>query len=315
MHCKDVTTLTCETLTCGAFLTHSGFSCHRVEFANYGEGSGCLLIATLLTAVKSSAATGREVMSSLGRGDVTAMTSVGDDVFVVRWGGKHVEVYDAETLSLQRKITGLRLGYSYGLAACAHNRCLYVSDYPHDSVHAVDLLGGNAVTWCAAGRPAGLSVNKAHNLVVACCTANMLQEYTTYGTLVREIRLESPWQAIQLSGGDYVVSQNTSPPVVSVVGVDGQVVRSYCQSQASDDGRVNAPTNLVVTKNDGILVVDQDNSRIMSVNSSLNSVRQLLVLSADDELQEPHGLCLNESRRRLYVSEGSGRVMAFDGIF
>jgi len=83
-------------------------------------------------------------------------------------------------------------------------------------------------------KPAGLSVNKTHNLVVACDVANKLQEFTTHGTLEREICLQAgvtdPWHAIQLSTGDYVVSQFTSSGVVSVVGVDGQVVHSYMDS-------------------------------------------------------------------------------------
>ena len=86
--------------------------------------------------------------------------------------------------------------------------------------------------WTVASRPRGLSVNNEKNLIVSCREANKLQKYTTHGSLVREICLQAgvtknPWHAIQLSTA---VSQNTSPGVVSVVGVDGQVVRSYGQS-------------------------------------------------------------------------------------
>jgi len=276
----------------------------------------------LLTDVKSSAPTLTHVIPSQNRANVTAVTSLGDDVFVVRWRGKQVEVYDARTFALQRHVTvpGLGVG-SWGLAACAHYKCLYVSDYSRHSVHTAELSGSSAVKqWSVASYPTGLSVNMAHNVVVACGAAHKIQEYTTRGDLVREICLvrsgvTSPYHAIQLSTGHYVVSQSTSPGVVSVVGVDGQAARSYHPSRASDVGQMSYPTSLVVTKNDDILVADTHNNRILSINSSLSSAQQL-TLPVDDGIRMPYGLCLDESRGRLYVGEfgGSYRVLVFDGV-
>jgi len=249
---------------------------------------------------------------------VSAVTSLGDDVFVARYNSEQVEVYDAVTLTLQRRLTVPGLGrWPSGLAACPNNNCLYASDF-HISVHRVELSGSNAVKkWSMAGGPAGLSVNSEHNLIVACYEANKLQEYTTHGSLVREICLQAavtqPWHAIQLSTGDYVVSQYKSLGVVSVVGVDGQVVRSYGQSQTSDVGPMKYPISLAVTKNDDILVADMNNDRILSINSSLGYIQEL-ALSVDGGIQRPRGLCLDEPRGRLYVGEATGecRVLVFD---
>ena len=202
-----------------------------------------------------------------------------------------------------------------GLAACASNHCIYASDGGNSSVHRVQLSGSNAAKkWSVANGPRGLSVNKAHNLVVACFEANKLQEYTTHGTLVREICLQAPWHAIQLSTGDYVVSQWLSPGVVSVVGVDGQVLHSYGQSQTSDVGQMDHPTSLAVTKNDDILVADSRNNRIMSQTSA--KCVQDLALPLDGGMQQPFGLCLDEARGRLYISETGRqqRVLVFDGV-
>jgi len=78
---------------------------------------------------------------------VSGVTSLGDDVFVVRIDkSQQVEVYDAVTFTLQRRLSVRGLGRSYGLAACADNKCLYASDYHNDSVHRVELSGSNAVT-------------------------------------------------------------------------------------------------------------------------------------------------------------------------
>jgi len=70
---------------------------------------------------------------------VTAVTSLGDDVFVASYDmWSHVEVYDAVTLTLQRRITVPGLGEwpRSGLAACPINNCLYASDCHNDLVHS-----------------------------------------------------------------------------------------------------------------------------------------------------------------------------------
>ena len=279
--------------------------------------------------MKSTTPTLTHVIPSQGRDGVTAVTSLGDDVFVARWNSQQVEVYDAVTLTLQRRLTVTGLGECpLGLAACPSNNCLYASD--SQSVHRVELSGSNAVKkWSVASSPRGLSVNNVHNLIVACRHANKLQEYTTHGSLVREICLQAgvtePYHAIQLSTGDYVVSQCTSfgnfslwtsSADVIVVGVDEQVVCSYGQSQTSDVGHMNNAWGLAVTKNDDILVADTDNHRILSINSSLGSIQEL-ALSVDGGIKQPRGLCLDESRGRLYIGEcgGKGRVLVFDGVY
>jgi len=286
-----------------------------------------MTLSSLLTAVKSGAPKLTHVIPAQGRDGVgvSAVTSLGNEVFVLRWISQQVEVYDASTFTLQRYIAVPGLDdWPYGLAACAHYKCLYIADPQHNSIHRAELSGSSAVKkWSVARGPRGLSVNKEHNVVVACCGADggdKIQEYTTHGALVREIRLEQAgvrllYHAVQLSTGDYVVSEWESPAEVSVVGIDGRVVRRYCPSPSSDLGEMNHPTGLAVTKNDDILVADGWNNRILLVNSSLSSARKL-VLPVDDGIQEPWGLCLDESRGRLYVSEadGSCRVLVFDGV-
>ena len=263
------------------------------------------------------------VISSQDGDSVTGVTSLGNGVFVVRLDSRRrVEVYDASTFTLQRYITVPGLGiWSYGLAACAHYKCLYVSDYDHSSIHRAELSGSNAVKkWLVGRRPRGLSVNEEHNVVVMCGWARKIREYTSHGALVRAISLEqagvrNPWHAVQLSTGDYVVSERKSPGAVIVVGIDGHVVRRYCPSPSSDVGKMISPRNLAVTKNDWILVNDRDKTGILLMNRSLSSVREL-VLPVDDGMHRPRGLCLDESRGRLYVGEynGSHRVLVFDGV-
>jgi len=249
--------------------------------------------------------------------DRYAVASLGDKVFVAGQG--RLEVYNATTFDLQHNLTLHRLGeYCYGLAACSSSNCLYASDWLNSRIHRVDLSDSSAVKQRSVARnPAGLSVNTEHNVVVACVGAHKLQEYTTDGTLVREISLQqvglsSPWHAVQLSTGDYVVSHYTLPDAVSVVGVDGNVVCRYHPTQTSNVGQMQGPGSLAVTKNGDVLVADDDNERIVSMDSSLRYA-QVLALPVDVGIAYPCSLCLDESRGRLYVSEhGNGRVLLFE---
>ena len=247
---------------------------------------------------------------------VSSLASLGDKVFAGCQNSQRIDVYDATTFVFQRSLSVSGLGQPNGLAACSSNNCLYASDCNNSRIHRVDLSDSSALKqWSVASRPAGLSVNKEHNVVVACYGAHKLQEYTTHGTLVREIGLQRvgmtcPWHAIQLSTSDCVVSQHTSAGAVSVVGLDGQVVHRYGQSEASNVGPMSGPRSLAVTKNDNILVADQSNNRILSLDSSL-SCAQVLALSVDSGLQQPFGLCLDETRGQLYVSEGGGGCRVF----
>jgi len=289
-------------------------------------------IAVLLTAGMSRDPTLSHVITGEDKGSlsarVTAVTSLGEQVFVLRRDGdsKQLEVYDAASCTLQRRITVRGLdNYKYydvyGLAACGHYKCLYLSvssyysTHTCENIHRVELTGSNADTnWSVKGGQQGLSVNKAHNVVTASMNANKLLEFTTHGSLVREICLPDwvsrPWHAVQLSTGDYVVSQDMLPGVISI-GEDGQVRHRY--RQAPGVIQMKNPGSLAVTENDDILVADQGNNRILSMNSSLSCLQEL-VLPVDGGIQGHWHLCLDETRGRLYVDERGNcrRVLVFN---
>jgi len=239
-------------------------------------------------------------LTTQGRGTVTALASVGDDVYVLRVTGQQVEVYEAEIFAFKChiKVHGLGRG-ACGLSVCPKNSCLYASNFSRENVHRVELKAGNATkNWSVSGRPAGLSVNKANNLVVASFGARKLQEYTTHGSLVREICLQDagvtyPWHAVQLSSGDYAVSHDRSQGEVLIVGMDGRVVQRYGQSVTSEVGQIKNPRSLAVTKND-ILVADYVNDSIVLIKTSTTSLEEL-ALPVYGEIQSPWALCLDES--------------------
>ena len=274
---------------------------------------------------------------------VYGVTSLGDDVFVVRYDSqKKIEVYDANTFTLQRRITVPGLGISsFGLAACPYNNCLYASDYDNASVHRVDLSlrgsnavkkwllklsgsnvvkkclmrlsGSNAVMkWSVASCPAGLSVNSEHNLLVVSVGEHKLQIFTTHGTLLQNIQLqadiESPRCAVQLSTGQFLVSHSDSEfgksslHRICSVGVDGAVVRSYGAEDGCQLTQLRWPAGLAVDREGHFLVADIYNHRLLVIDQSLTSGHEMSVC-VDKGLKCPFALWYDQSRRRLYVGE------------
>jgi len=252
---------------------------------------------------------------------VVGVTSLGDDVFVVRYKSEQkIEVYNANTFTLRRHITVPGLGDpSYGLAACPHNNCLYASNNPKHSVHRVDLSGSNKVMkWSVAARPAGLSVNNEHNLLVVSYGERKLQIFTTRGKLLQSIQLQADIEdlhhAVQLSTGQFLVSHVGSLHRVCLVGVDGAVIRSYGGQKGSQLTLMKEPRRLAVDREGRILVADWGNNRLLVIDQSLSSAHEMSV-RVDGGLKRPFSLCYDQPRRRLYIGElDGGRVIVVDNL-
>jgi len=249
---------------------------------------------------------------------VGAVTSLGDDVFVGRHNSQEkIEVYDAKTFTLQRHITVPGLGGEwFGLLACPHNNCLYASDFTNASVQRVELSGNNAVMkWSVASRPAGLSVNSEHNLLVVSHDERKLQIFTTHGTLLQNIQLQAdmqyPWY---IAAGHLLISHYGSLHRVCLVGADGAVVRSYGGQAGSQLTQMSYPAGLAVDREGRVLVADQMNNRLLVIDQSLSSAHEMSVC-VDGGLKAPLSLWYDQSRSCLYIGERSGgRVIVVGSV-
>ena len=81
-----------------------------------------LYVFVVYLATKYTVPTLTHVIPSQDRYSLSAVTSLGDEVFVVRFISQQVEVYDAETFTLQGHVTVPGRGsWLRGLAACDVN--------------------------------------------------------------------------------------------------------------------------------------------------------------------------------------------------
>lgn len=249
---------------------------------------------------------------------VRGVTSVGCQLFVVRCPSEQqIEVFDTMTFSIQRtlRVSGLS-DHTFGLASCATNNCLYASDTY--SVHRVELTG-DTMRWRLGVEPSGLSVNRACNVLVPYWSSRKIQEFTSRGSLVREIVVQSEaanllWHAVQLDDGSIAVSHHRPVHDVSIVRPSGKVDVSYRRTPESTAGQLVEPRHLAVDRNGWIFIVDGGNDRIV-VWKPTASYAYDLPLEIDGGLRGPWALHLDESRNRLYVGEwNAGRVLVLDDV-
>jgi hypothetical protein len=90
------------------------------------------------------------------------------------------------------------------------NEQLHLHQLPDKkTILKLDIAEGAEFEWTIDGHPTGLSVNCASNLIVTCCFPDALMEFTTHGSLIRDIILQSevscPTHAVQMSDGQFVV--------------------------------------------------------------------------------------------------------------
>jgi len=254
-----------------------------------------------------------------GDAQVGGVTLLGDQLYIVRRAAKQVEVYDKATFRLQRNLTVANASFLWGVASCAINVCLYIADHTVNKIHKIELSHNDKMThWSVASHPIGLSVNKANNAIVACWNAHKIQEYTTQGTLVRDVMLSpnisNPFHVAMLTSGQFVVTYGPWDTFcVSVVTNDGEIVCSYCD-KTNLSTKLNVHSVAIIDSNDNVLVCDWSAKKVLKVlNSSLTLSCDLPLPSVNDKSDQPLALFLDESRGQLYIGEYTGkRVLVFD---
>ena len=271
-----------------------------------------------------------QVVRTLSEGlTVSGITSLGDKVFLLRLkaGGDQVEVYDVITYCFLRYITVTNIRGFVDMTSCEHYHCMYIADHVIMCIHRVDAQGGTTTQWPVNDKPTGLSVTKAHNVLVTCRVVCKIKEFSSHGVLQREVTLPddviNPWHTIQLTSGQYVVCHGSralgdAVNRVCVMSADcTHIIHSHGGQRGSDTGQYYGPRHLAVDDNEFVFVVDIINRRVTLLSPTLNYIRQ--VVSRDKLKWDPWGLHLDVQRRRLYVVDNevkvdkltAGRVVVF----
>jgi len=250
------------------------------------------------------------VVQTLPEGElIWGVAVLADEVYVLRPKGfDDIEVYDVITYRLQRCLTVPDAHGFADMTVCRRCRCLYIVDPIAVCIHNLS-LHGHATRWPVKDKPYGISVNGALNVLVACPAVRKIEEYSSRGDFLREMTLPdavvSPWHAIQLTSGQFVVYHGEADdPVhgVSMLSADGRhIVHSHGGHPGPDAGQYSVPRHLAVDDNEFVFVADVNNRRVTLLSPTLEYVRQ--VVSPDELKWRPRRLCLDAQTWRLYVAD------------
>jgi len=257
---------------------------------------------------------------------VCGVTSLADEVFLLR-DKEHdqVEVYDAIAYRLQRCLTVPKIRGLNDITSCEHYLCVYICNHIVECIHRLDSQGKAVTQWPVDDKPYGLSVNRSHNLLVTCRLVGKIKEFSSHGDLLRAITLPdhviNPWQAIQLTSGQFVVCHgDINDPVhrVCVINADGsQIVHTHGGQPGTEAVQCDVPIRLAVDTNNFVFVADVNNRRVKLLSPTLDCNRR--AVTSDLLKWRPVRLHLNTQTRHLYVSDnewkdgkyGAGRVVVF----
>ena len=250
-------------------------------------------------------------------GYISGVTLLENLLYVLRGkkSSKQIEVYDKDSYRFERHLTIRRLGIvAVDIVACPHNRCAYISNVSHNSIHRLALPdGASATIWPVNDKPACLSVTDTHDVLVTCHLARKIKEFSTDGKLLRQVQLSddivSPWHTIKLSSGQLLMSRGGSgDPVhrVCLLGPDGRVIQSYGGS-----GSEHELHHLAVDRNGLVFVADRYNGRVLLLSPSLSFVRK--VVSRDEFMYGATRLCLDADNNRLYVADSRPNPFMHEG--
>jgi len=248
------------------------------------------------------------VRHNLAQGDgVWGVTTLDNVIYVLRRKDmEQIAAYYADSYRLQKKFSVPGLRGVYGIVACPHYQCLYVSGYCDSCVHRVALINDTVTSWPVYDTCRGLSVTDTHSVLVTCLEARKIKEFCTDGKLLRQIQLPedvvSPLHTIQLSSGEFIVCHGDSDhPVhrVCLIDSNGHVVKSYGGPKGSGTQQMDVPIHLAVDRNGFVFVADVINSRVLLLSPALTFVRE--VLSREQLKWSPLCIWLDYDRYRLYV--------------
>jgi len=149
-------------------------------------------------------------------------------------------------------------------------------------------------------------VTKCYNVLAILNETGRIQEYTTDGSLVREISLDSsinhPQHCVQLSTGNFVVSHGGGQHRVCIVDTSGHIIQSY---GGSGTGLLSNPRQLAVDKHDNVLVADRGHDRFQLLSPALTYLGDVVIPGY--QLKHPYAVHFDELNQRLYIGEVTGK--------
>jgi len=251
---------------------------------------------------------------------ITGITVLGSEVFVVRNTSPQVNAYNTNSFASTRNITFAGSEGLQGIVACPHNNCLYLSDSKQKVLHRYDLRDCAAAQWLVGGICCDLSLTKYHTVLASLKGEYLIQEYNTFGSIIKDIRLHSkrPEHCVQRSDDNFIILSSDShlarPNDICIVYTNGCTDVSYKNHVASkrgfEFGKHLDPHDLrklTADIHDNVLITNYRNNRLQLLSPTLTNLGDIVIHG--HKLNEPHALHFDELNHRLYIGEYAGGRM------
>ena len=245
---------------------------------------------------------GKYQVKSKIRGISNVFIDGSNSVFIAQQTTSEITGYGLESSdSMKIPLKGLKNPWD---VLATINRTIFVSEQSENFIWMIESSRKQTMLFLAGSASATLSETCTGNALVSCSKSQQLVEYDSSGGVVNQIFLGSknisPSHAVKLSTGDFVVSDITDKQhrVVKLNNV-GEIICEYGRSSKLISKPVDMPIYLARSADDHVLVADQNNSRILLLNRSLELVEELL--SAKHGLEKPFRIGLDEIGRRILV--------------
>jgi len=247
---------------------------------------------------------------------------------VTRRSVAQVSIYDTTTFQVNRQLTFAGLGNALnGLAACATNNYLYISDSGNKNIHRVNLALASfdsLFKWNVEHNPGALSITRAGNILVTYAHQSTVQEFTSTGSLVRTIadsgnRLGQAVELIRVGALAAIWHDKNNNYRHGVFVTKPSYIRYspqpgvYNTDLKHSYSVLRGPRGLTLDGHGDYAIVADYGNNIQVVHPSLMASR---TLPLPLEVKYPNSIVMDQSRGRLYVGEdgGENRLLAFDNV-
>jgi hypothetical protein len=264
-----------------------------------------------------------QISLSPNHGFLCGITSFDGKLFILRYdsertdGFQQVDAFNEEDLTVLKPLY-MKIKQPLGIVACSRYNCFYVAERSFDDesyvssyyIHKVGLsLNGtieSVCRWEVVGCPGGLSITEKHNLLVTVHDPEILMEFTTYGSLVREVKLDIsinwPCHAVELHDNTFALCHTGYlEHRICKVNASGKILQTYGGMPGSDAGQLSCPINITVDESGRLFVADRGNNRVLVLSSSLDYLTDIF---ARENFNTPRRLHINRVKSRLYVVHG-----------
>lgn len=246
---------------------------------------------------------------------ISGIAIVDQELFFTNFKSPEIGIYNMTTLAFIRSFTINDLVNPYDMKYCDKNRCIYIMDarYINRPKFVLKLTSSGELIkcWSTESRYGCISVTFDSNVLLASFEEGRIEEFSPKGDLIREIVFPTetgysrPRYAIKLPGNRFLTSHGEGDNelhTVCIIDAEGYIRVSCGGKKGSATDRFNVPIYLTIDSSGSIIVIDRDNSRVLSLEPNYLDLKQELISSGRDGMMRPERMALDESRGKIFIA-------------